>query len=92
MAVKKPKKTAAVDEKDFSVYLGPTIRGVITQGQIFDCPKEQAVEQMRDAVNARPLIESLIVRGSGLPEARKALQRSDSLLRKHFNKLATGQD
>jgi hypothetical protein len=47
---------------------------------------------MRDSVNARPLIESLIVRGSGLPEARNALQRSDSLLRKHFNKLATGQD
>lgn len=93
MTATKKKKTAKVAEKstDFCVYLGPTIRGVITQGQVIPGTRQEAIALLASAVTKYPTIARLIVTGAELPEARASMKKPGSLLNILFNRLAKGQ-
>lgn len=93
MTATKKKKTAKVAEQPagFCVYLGPTIRGVITQGQIIPGTRKEAIDLLASAVTKYPTIARLIVTGAELPAARVSIKKPGSLLHISFNKLANGQ-
>lgn len=74
----KPKKSAV------SMYLGPTIRGVIHTGQIFGKPAAEVRKALKNLpVKAAPLI----VDGDDLPQARADLKAQDSALRYYYDSL-----
>lgn len=75
----------------FSVYLGPSIRGVIQSGTIFPGPREKAVAALPAAVEKYPLIPALIVTGETLAEDRVKVKTPGNLLYVNYNRLAAGQ-
>ncbi|HWP51639.1 MAG TPA: hypothetical protein VN626_08080 [Clostridia bacterium] len=75
----------------FCVYLGPSIRGIIQSGSIFNGTKAQAADSLASAVEKYPLITSLIVTGETLAEDRIKIKTPDNLLYVNYNKLAAGQ-
>ncbi len=92
MAVKKQKKTESqAPEAAFSAYLGPSIRGSITNGQIFPLTKAQAVAELAPIIERHPSIADLIVDGNELPEARVRIAQTNSLLHKTYEKLVKDQ-
>lgn len=93
MAVKKHKQSVepALPEVQVSVYLGPSIHGVITKGQIFPGDREAALASLSPAASDYPGIAELIVNGESLPEARSQLRHSGTLLYNAYQKLAKRQ-
>lgn len=92
MAVKKPKKPdAQAPEAAFCAYLGPSIRGSITKGQIFPLTKAQVVAALAPILERYPSIADLIVDGDELPTARIRVAQTNSLLHKTYEKLVKGQ-
>lgn len=86
------KKTTEIIEKDeFCVYLGPTIKGVLTQGQVFKLSKKETVSVLAATVKKHPAVERLIVTGTQLPMARVLLKKPGTLLHNSFIKLANSQ-
>ena len=92
MAVKKKPAAEEVRKESFSVYLGPSIRGGITKGQIFPMAKAEVLSSIAQAVEEHPLIADLIVEGGELPEANVRIKQPDSLLYKTYEKLAKSQN
>ena len=92
MAVKKSRKPEAQGpEAVFCAYLGPSIRGSITKGQIFPLTKAQVVAELAPIIERYPSIADLIVDGNELPEARVRIAQTNSLLHKTYEKLVKGQ-
>lgn len=81
MAVKSKAK-AASGSGGFCAYIGPTIRGVIQHGTIYEGSKRDALKgpALRRAVDAYPEIASMLVPGDALTEARKKINTPGSLL------------
>ncbi len=91
MAVKKQPARKEARKEAFSVYLGPSIRGGITKGQIFPAAKAEVLSSIAKAVEKHPLIADLIVEGDALPDAVARINQPDSLLHKTYEKLAKSQ-
>lgn len=91
MAVKKKPAQKEVKKEAFSVYLGPSIRGGITKGQIFPMTKAEALASIAKTVEKQPLVAELIVEGDALPGAVARIKQPDSLLFKTYEKLAKSQ-
>ena len=91
MAVKKKAAKEPAKKETFSVYLGPSIRGVITKGQIFPMAKAEVLAAVAQAAEKYPRIADLIVEGEALPEAAARIKQPDSLLHKTYENLAKGQ-
>jgi len=67
-----------------TIYIGPSIRGVMT-GTVFtgtDLPKH-----LETAIEQQPVLKELIVPVSQLTAARKQLQDSNSAMSKYFLKV-----
>lgn len=80
-------KTKPAEEDGFSVYLGPSIRGVIQSGAVYGMPKDQAVASLSAAVEKYPQIAILIVPGGSLPEDRIKVKTPGNLLSVSYSKL-----
>lgn len=63
-----------LDEPEYCVYLGPSIRGVIQYGAIIHSDYKNAVREMADGIERFPLIKNLIVTGEQLPAARQQIK------------------
>lgn len=80
----KPKKTAR-KEPPCCMYIGPTVRGVISHGQIF--------AEAADAVRARladskcPDCAVLVIDSKELPEARRQVRTSGTALNHIYQSL-----
>ena len=75
----------------FCVYLGPSIRGVITHGKVISGSKAEALEVIAAERAKYPLIGSLVVTGEQLPEARVKVKTPGNLLYVNYRKLAAGK-
>ena len=71
------------------VYLGPSIRGVVTNGRIFFGTKDEIVQSFGDKIKEYPQIERLIVADRNVAKARNDLKEKrgiyipyDALIRK----------
>lgn len=93
MPVKKQIKPVekGVTETPISVYLGPTIRGIIQKGQIFSGTKEEVLASLVPAAADYPGIAGLLVTGEELPKARIQVRTAGTLLYTRYHELAKGQ-
>lgn len=93
MPVKKQIKPVekGATETPISVYLGPTIRGIIQKGQIFSGTKEEVLASLVPAAADYPGIAGLLVTGEELPEARIQVRTAGTLLYTRYHELAKGQ-
>jgi len=73
---------------EFCVYLGPSIRGVMQNGTVFQGGKAAALARLADVTRAHPLIAGLIVDGGALPESRVRVKTPGNLLYVNYHKLA----
>lgn len=90
MAVKKAKAKAASGSGGFCAYIGPTIRGVIQHGTIYEGSKRDALKSpaLCRAVDTYPEIANMLVPGDALAEARKKINTPGSLLYVRYRELA----
>lgn len=74
-------------ETDYSVYIGPTIIGVVQKGTIFECCKEDAIQMLKSAIDKYPGIALMIVSGKELALKQKEIKTKGNLLYVEYNKL-----
>ena len=84
---KKGKKPAKINKpaNKWCMYLGPAIRGVIRQSQIF--PKSAAKVRAELGDKLKPAAASLIVDGADLPSARQELRTPGTALHHFYESL-----
>ncbi len=64
----------------FSVYLGPSVRGLLKQNQIYNAPKAQVLGSLETVIAQYPQVRHLIVAGNKLAESRVLVKTAGSLL------------
>lgn len=79
-------------EPDFCVYIGPTIRGVFSKGQIFATPRDEILKRFYAEIERIPTIEHLIVPGAELAEARINVNTPGNQLYNYYQILANSKD
>ena len=84
------KAKAARSAGGFCAYIGPTIRGVIQNGTIYQGYKREALKSaaLCRATGMYPEITDLIVSGEALASARKKINTPGSLLYVRYKVLA----
>jgi hypothetical protein len=73
------------EEAAYQVYIGPSIRGVISENAIIT---KNEMARIQDALVKYPDIKALLIPGENLGEARSALKKRDSYLRAVYIRLA----
>ncbi len=73
-APEKAEKKPAEREARIWVYLGPSIRGVVTNGRIFSGTKSDVVKLLENGIKDYPQIERLIVADREVTKARNDLK------------------
>lgn len=99
MAVKKTGNTVELhkekkpesDASRFSVYIGPTIMGVIQSGTVYPYPKDKTLRSLASTINKYPLIAALIVSGETLSADRIKVKTAGNLLHVYYKQLASGK-
>lgn len=64
----------------FCTYLGPSIRGVVQYGTIYEGTVESVRKQLAPAIEKYPRIGKLIVSGDDLPTAREKIRTKGNYL------------
>ena len=64
-------------------YIGPSLRGLIKNGDIFRGSRDDAA-----AVETDPLVKTLIVSGDALPVARRKVKTPGSALYRNYQRVA----
>ena len=62
------------NEPQIFVYLGPSIRGVVTNGRIFSGSRAEVIKSLENAIMAYPQIERLIVADREVAKAKDDLK------------------
>ncbi len=75
----------------FSVYIGPSIPGVIQSGHIYSGSRAEALKAIAPIVEKRPLVASLLVDGNTLAADRIKVKTPGNLLLVNYKKLASGE-
>ncbi len=77
-----------INVSGFYIYIGPTIRRLIRNGTIYRGSRADARKAAKEAIQAFPLIKTLIVSGDALPEARLKLKRGGNALAVNYKRVA----
>ena len=77
--VKKPDKTAS-EKSGVFVYLGPTIRGVISHATIYSGKRTDVLASLAETIALYPSVERLIVEDSEIVAAKKKIKEGGNLL------------
>ena len=70
------------------IYIGPNIKKYIQTGTIYRGTRAHALKQAAAAIEAHPLVKTLIVSGDALPEARIKVKTPGNALYANYKKLA----
>jgi len=73
----KPKPKAKLG---FCAYLGPTIRGVVQNGTIYEGTLESVLLLLAPQIEKYPRIAKLVISGDDLPEARQKIKTKGNYL------------
>ena len=73
----------------FSVYIGPSIRGVIQSGTIVGGTRNAALTTFSTAIEQYPRIADLVVSGETLVVDRIKVKTAGNLLNKYYNDLVS---
>lgn len=84
----KEKEFVEMEKKsnNFCVYIGPSVRGLITANQIFHGAKDEALQQIADALKVYPQIARFVVSNEDLPWARLEIRRPGTLFYTAYQK------
>lgn len=72
----------------FYIYIGPNIKKYIQTGTVYRGTRAHALKQAAAAIEAYPLVKTLIVSGDTLPEARIKIKTPGNALYANYKKLA----
>lgn len=72
-------------------YIGPSLRGLIKNGDIFRGSRAKALKAAAAAIEAQPLVKTLIVSGDALPAARLKVKTPGNALYKNYQRVAGRQ-
>lgn len=82
------KSRAGTCPSGFYIYIGPNIKKHIQTGTIYRGTRAHALKQAAEAIEAHPLVKTLIVSGDALPEARLKVKTPGNALYANYKKLA----
>ena len=82
------KSRAGTCPSGFYIYIGPNIKKYIQTGTIYRGTRAHALKQAAAAIEAHPLVKTLIVSGDALPEARIKVKTPGNALYANYKKLA----
>ena len=71
---------ARKSDSPFCAYLGPSIRGVVQNGSIYEGTKAEVVLKLHDAIEKYPRIEKLIIPHDALAESRPKVRTKGNYL------------
>jgi len=77
-----------VNNSGFYIYIGPTIRGVIHNGDIYRGTRAEAMEKAAGAIERYRLVKTLIVSGDALPVARMRVKKPGNAFYVNYHKLS----
>ena len=69
-------------------YIGPSLRGLIKNGDIFRGSRDDALKAAAAAVETDPMVKTLIVSGDALPVARRKVKTPGSALYRNYQRVA----
>lgn len=72
----------------FYCYIGPNLKKLIQTGTIFRGTREEALAKAAAAIEAQPLVKTMIVSGDALPSARIKVKTPGNVLYANYRKLA----
>lgn len=72
----------------FYIYIGPSLRGLIRNGDMFRGDRENALAKAEKAIAAQPLVKTLIVSGDSLHQARIKVKTPGNALYANYRKIA----
>ena len=72
----------------FYCYIGPTIQGLIRNGAIFRGTRADALAAASAAIEAQPLVKTLIVSGDALANAYRKVRQPGNALHEHARRIA----
>ncbi len=75
------------DTKGVFVYLGPSIRGVVTNGRVFMGTKAEIYERLSGGIEKYPLIAKFIFRDRDVAAAREKLSDKKGAVYVAYNRL-----
>ena len=75
-------------KKEFCMYLGPNIPGVIQTARVFRGSKHEVCQELADTIEKYPDVKELIISGSRLAEDRVKIATPGTLLNDAYIKLA----
>ena len=76
----------------FYCYIGPNIPGFIQSGQIYMGAREAALSAASAAIERFPLVKTLLVSGTALPEARLKVKKPGNALYANYQKIAAQRE
>lgn len=76
-----------LNESGFYMYIGPNLKGLMETGTILRGTKEEALVKAAQAIEAKPLVKTLIVPGDKLPEARLKVKKPGNRLFEAYKEL-----
>ena len=89
---KKSQARPKPDDSGFYCYIGPNLAGLIQSGTIYMGTKEEALAAAARAIEKQPLVKTLIVSGTALPEARLKVKKPGNALYANYQKVAAGRE
>ena len=90
MATRKSVKAQVAEEKSaHCAYIGPSVRGLIQTGTIYNTDKTTALlrSDVGRAVKRYPMVKDLIVPGNTLATARKSIKNPGTLLHHRYEQM-----
>ncbi len=84
---RKPSGKAAAPQGDFCVYLGPSIRGVITKGAVYRGARPEVLAGLERILGSFPGVAGLIVPSATLPRDRVKVKTQGTLLYNRYQQL-----
>ena len=80
------------DDGGFYCYIGPNIPGLIPNGQIYMGTREAAFSAASAAIERFPLVKTLLISGTALPEARLKVKKPGNALYANYQKIAAQRE
>lgn len=81
-------KPVAAADGGYCCYIGPSIPGLIRNGAIFRGSLKDACTQAKEAIEAEPLVKTLIVSSETLPEDRLKAKTPGNALYANYRRIA----
>lgn len=85
---KSPVKATPAKQEDFCVYLGPSVRGVITRGAVYPGTREEVLARLERAISLYPGIAGLVVPSTTFPTDRTRVKKEGTLLHNRYRQMA----